>query len=228
MGLIVPILGCIIPNMGVAIPEPAAARFPETGLGNALFSKVQQRVLALIFGQPDKSFYTSEIIKALRSGKGAVERELARLEESGLVFVVRIGNQKHYQANRGSPIFHELYSIVQKTNGLREPLRLSLQPFADRIKIAFVYGSIAKGTDTAHSDVDLMVIGDNLTYSDLYSGLEQAEKVLERPINPNILSLREWKQKQSEGNSFIEKIGNQPKIFVFGSEADLNDESEPR
>lgn len=228
MGLINPKMGDIIPNMGPINPNFTGLRPPETGLSNALFSKVQQRVLALIFGHPDQSFYTSVIIRTLRSGKGAVERELARLEESGLITVVRIGNQKHYQANRAAPIFQELYSIVQKTNGLREPLRLSLQPVADRIKIAFVYGSIAKGTDTSHSDVDLMVIGDNLTYSDLYSGLEQAEKNIGRPINPTILDLKAWKQKQSEGNSFIQKIGSQPKIFVFGSEADLSDESEPR
>jgi predicted transcriptional regulator with HTH domain len=135
-------------------------------LSNALFSKVQQRVLALIFGQPQRSFYMSEIMRIVRSGTGAVERELSRLQRSGLVSVERIGNQKHYCANHQSPIFTELQSLVIKTVALTEPLRKSLEPCADKIKAAFVYGSVAKGTDTARSDIDLMVIGDALNYSE--------------------------------------------------------------
>lgn len=200
----------------------------EAGIASALFSNVQRRLLALIFGHPETSFYAAQIVKKLRSGKGAVERELARLEQSGLVCVERIGNQKHYRANHEAPIFHELQSIIQKTVGLADPLKNSLQPFADRIKVAFVYGSIAKATDTARSDIDLMVIGDNLTYSDLYSRLEEAEKILARPVNPSILDLAEWRRKRSEQNSFIEKIDGQPKIFIFGSQADLNDGPKPR
>lgn len=221
MGLIVPKMGCIIPNMGM-IPVSS------TGIAGALFSKVQLRLLGLLFGQPDTSFYTSQIVKTLRSGTGAVARELMRLEGCGLVSVERIGNQKHYRANRNAPIFQELHDIVQKTIGLADPLRQALLPLAPRIKVAFVYGSIAKGTDTSLSDVDLMVIGGDLTYSDLFSGLEQVEKTLARPVNPTILTPAEWRKKRSEETSFIEKIAGQPKIFVFGSEADLSDEPEPR
>ena len=126
-------------------------------ISNALFSKVQQRVLALIFGHPERSFYTSEIVKRIQSGTGAVERELSRLQRSGLVCVERIGNQKHFRANRASPIFRELQSLVVKTVGLIEPLREALQPYSNKIKAAFVFGSVAKGTDTAQSDIDLMV-----------------------------------------------------------------------
>lgn len=97
-------------------------------LSNALFSNVQQRVLAVIFSHPERSFYTSEIIRNVHSGTGAVERELSRLQRSGLVSVKRIGNQKHYRANRESPIFGELRSIVLKTIGLTEPLKNSAQP----------------------------------------------------------------------------------------------------
>src|SRR5215831_21166742 len=120
-------------------------------MSDALFSKVQQRVLALIFAHPERSFYTSEIVRNVHSGTGAVERELSRLQRSGLVSVERIGNQKHYRANRQSPIFEELHSLVLKTIGLRDPLRDSLAPYADKIKIAFVYGSVAKGSDRAKS-----------------------------------------------------------------------------
>jgi predicted nucleotidyltransferase len=127
-------------------------------------------------------------VRSVRSGTGAVERELSRLQRSGLVSVERIGNQKHYRANQDSPIFEELQSLVVKTVGLAGPIRKSLQPYADAIKAAFVYGSLAKGTDTARSDIDLMVIGDELNYSDLYMAAQNAEDKLRRKVNPTFLS----------------------------------------
>jgi predicted nucleotidyltransferase len=190
-------------------------------LSNALFSKVQQRVLAVIFGQPDRSFYTSEIMRKVQSGTGAVERELSRLQRSGLVSVERIGNQKHYRANQQSPIFAELQSIVIKTVALTEPLRKSLEPCADKIKTAFVYGSVAKGMDTAHSDIDLMVIGDDLNYSELYGALQNVESALGRRVSPTFLSPKDWRRKASEKGSFIGKVNALPKVFIFGSEKDL-------
>lgn len=192
-----------------------------TNLSDALFSNVQQRVLALIFGHPERSFYISEIVRNVHSGTGAVERELARLEQSGLVSVERIGNQKHYKANRESPIFEELRGIVLKTVGLADPLRQSLAQYIHKIKAAFIYGSVAKRADTTRSDIDLMVIGDDLTYTDLYEGLEKAEQVLRRPVNPTFLSVDEWRRKLSTKDSFIAKINAQPKLFIVGSEADL-------
>jgi predicted nucleotidyltransferase len=193
----------------------------DQSLSSALFSGVQQRVLALIFGHPERSFYASEIVRKVESGTGAVEREMSRLQRSGLVNVERIGNQKHYRANRESPIFHELRSLVLKTVGLTEPLKRFLEPYADKIKAAFVYGSIAKGTDTTRSDIDLMIIGENVSYTDLYEGLQKAEQVIGRPVNPNVLSLKDWRRKLAQKDSFVRRIGAQPKIFILGSESDL-------
>jgi len=190
-------------------------------LSSALFSNVQQRVLALIFGHPERSFYTSEIVRNVHSGRGAVERELARLEQTGLVSTEHVGNQKHYRANHESPIFNELHSIVLKTVGLAEPLRQSLAPYSEKIKVAFVYGSIAKGTDTARSDIDLMVIGDDLTYSELFAGLQKAETILQRSVNPTFLSFDDWYNKLATEDSVIAKIATRPKLFIFGSETDL-------
>jgi predicted nucleotidyltransferase len=217
--LTLPNLGIILPTLGRSYGVKMTSR-TDTSLGSALFSGVQQRLLALIFGHPERSFYMSEIVRQLRSGTGAVERELTRLQKSGLVSIERIGNQKHYRANPNSPIFNELHGIIQKTVGLKEPLQRALQDHADQIKIAFVYGSVAKQSDTANSDIDLMVIGDGLVYSDLYLALQAAEKTIGRPVNPSILDLDEWKKRQ-ENNSFIQKVVSQPKIFIFGSEADL-------
>ena len=194
----------------------------NSGLSGALFSGVQRRVLALIFGNPDRSFYTSEIVRNVRSGTGAVHRELSRLHRAGLISIERVGNQKHYRANRQSPIFQELRSLVLKTIGLTEPLREALHPYAGKIATAFVYGSVAKGTDTAHSDIDLVLVGNDLNYQDLYSGLQKAENVLGRQINPNFVSLEDWRHKLSQKNSFIAKINDQPKIFIFGSQEDLH------
>jgi len=191
------------------------------GLSNALFSKVQQRVLGLIFGQPERSFYMSEIMRNVRSGTGAVARELSRLQQSGLVSVERIGNQKHYRANHQSPIFSELRSLVIKTVALTGPLRKSLESCADGIKAAFVYGSVAKGVDTARSDIDLMVIGDELDYSELYAALQNVESALGRKISPMFLSSTDWRRKALEKGSFISKINALPKDFVLGSESDL-------
>lgn len=190
-------------------------------LSNALFSKVQQRVLGLIFGHADRSFYTSEIVRSVHSGTGAVERELSRLQRSGLVSVERIGNQKHYRANQQSPIFEELKSLVLKTVVLSEPLRIALQPYANKITAAFVYGSVAKGSDTAQSDIDLMVIGNELNYSDLYTAAQHTERVLGRKINPLFLSAQDWKRKAMQKGSFVNKMRAQPKMFLFGSEEDL-------
>lgn len=190
-------------------------------ISNALFSKVQQRVLALIFGHPERSFYTSEIVRRVHSGTGAVERELSRLQRSGLVAVERIGNQKHFRANRESPVFDELQSLVVKTVGLTEPLRKALEPYSKRIRAAFVYGSVAKGSDTAQSDIDLMVIGDELGYSALYSALQDAESILQRKVSPLFLSAQAWKRKASRKGSFVNKISAQPKLFIFGAERDI-------
>jgi predicted nucleotidyltransferase len=201
--------------------KPEDRKMEAVSISNALFSQVQQRVLALIFGHPERSFYTSEIVRRIHSGTGAVERELSRLERSGLVSVERVGNQKHFRANRESPVFAELQSLVVKTVGLAEPLRKALQPYSNKIKAAFVYGSVAKGSDTARSDIDLMVIGDELTYSDLYSALQDAESLFQRKVSPLFLSVKDWRRKSSQKDSFANKVKAQPKLLILGSEEDV-------
>jgi predicted nucleotidyltransferase len=193
----------------------------QASLSSALFSNVQQRVLGLIFGQPERSFYTSEIVRTVNSGTGAVERELQRLQSSGLVSVRWIGNQKHYRANPDSPIFGELQSLVLKTVGLAGPLADALRAHAEKIQAAFVFGSVAKGSDRATSDIDLLVIGDDLDYSDLYTALHGAESKLHRKVNPLFLTQEDWRRKVSRKDSFVQRISAQPKIFIVGTESTL-------
>lgn len=191
------------------------------GLANALFTPVQQRVLGLLFGQPDRRFQSAELIRLAESGVGAVHRQLVRLEQAGLVEVSRAGNQKHYQARRASPIFAELQSLVAKTVGMVELLRNSLDEKADGIRAAFVFGSIAKGSDHSGSDIDLMVISDALRYADLFEALQAAETRLARPINPTVMSIGDWRGKRAQEDSFAARLAAQPKLFVIGSDDDL-------
>jgi predicted nucleotidyltransferase len=193
----------------------------ECSLADALFSTTQQRVLGLLFGQPNRSFYATELITQTASGSGAVQRELARLEQSGLVTVKRLGNQKHYQADHDSPLYEELCAIVQKTVGLAEPLRAALAPLADRIRAAFVYGSVAKRQDTASSDIDLMVITDVLGYPELFKALEPLQTQLGRTVNPQVYTSEELRKKIGERNSFVTRVLEQPKIWIFGNANEL-------
>jgi predicted nucleotidyltransferase len=105
--------------------------------------------------------------------------------------------------------------------GLTEPLRKALEPYSDKIKAAFVFGSVAKGTDTAQSDIDLMVIGDELSYSDLYTALQNAENLLQRKVSPLFLAVKDWRSKVSQKNSFAYKVKVRPKLFIFGTEKDI-------
>jgi len=188
---------------------------------DSLFSKTQQRVLALLFGHAQRSFYANEIIAFAAIGSGAVQRELAKLVKSALVTVKKVGNQTHYQANREAPIFDELRSIVLKTFGVADVLRLALQPHWQDIELAFVYGSMAKGTEHAHSDIDLMVIGSMASNAALLDTLQVAQQQLGRSINPTLYTREEWQQRVDEGKSFIVRVLEQAKIFVKGSDDEL-------
>ena len=202
--------------MGTAAEAPRAK--VSAGLAGALFTAVQQRVLGLLFGQPERRFQSAELIRLSQSGTGAVHRLVTRLAQAGLVTVTHSGAQKYYQANMDNPVFAELHGLIVKTSGLAEPVREALQPLAAQIERAFIYGSIAKGEDRAESDVDLMVISDTLSYTDLYESLAQAEATIARPINPNLMTSKDWREKLSMPDSFVAKIATQPRLYLIGSE----------
>lgn len=201
---------------------------PPPGLAGALFSKTQRRVLGVLFGNPDRTYFANEIVRLAKSGIGAVQRELAALEGAGLVTATRIGNQKHYQANRASPIFEELRGIVVKSFGVADVLRDLLTPIVNRIRVAFIYGSVAKGTDTASNDIDLMVVSDDLSYSDLFAYTSVAEQRLGRKVNPTVYKPAELRRKPSGENSFASRVLQQPKIFLIGSDDDLRKPAKAR
>ncbi len=190
-------------------------------LGDALFSKTQRQVLSLLFGNPDKSFYVKEIVRSAGVGVGTVQRELEKLSRVGLLTIKKIGNQKHYQANRESPIFEELKGIVQKTFGLADVLRNVLDDYREKIKAAFIYGSVAKGTDKSSSDIDIMIVSDELSYVEVLETFSVVETKLGRRLNPVIYNADEFQEKITTDNSFVTRVTNQQKIFLVGSENDI-------
>ena len=206
----------IVPVMGTKNDKDSP------GLAGALFSPVQQRVLGLLFGQPGRRFQSAELIRLAESGTGAVHRQLQRLAAAGWITATRVGNQKHYQANADCPAFEELRSLIAKTVGLVEPLRRALDPLMARIQAAFVYGSIAKGSDTADSDIDLLVIADDVEYPEVYAALQTAEAELGRSINPNVFTARDWRARREQEDSFAARISKQPRHFVIGVEDDVS------
>jgi predicted nucleotidyltransferase len=193
----------------------------KPGLGDALFTKTQQRVLGLLFGNPDRSFYSNELVRLSGVGNGTVQRELLQLVASGLVTAGLIGNQKHYQANRAAPIFEDLRGIVLKTFGLADVLRACLEPLAPRIQVAFVYGSVAKGSDNAASDIDILIVSDHLAYADVIDALRDARQALGREVNPSIYKRVEFEKKVSEEGGFLNRVLEAPKIFLIGTENDI-------
>ena len=211
----------MIPNMGIKKRQTKTPASPVIGIADALFSKVRQRVLGVLFGNPSRSFYANEVIALAGSGTGAVQRELIRLDATGLVTVTRVGKQKHYQANATAPVFEELRGLVLKTSGLADVLRAGLAPLAEQIIAAFVYGSVAKKQDTAKSDIDLMVVSDSMTYADLFAALEEASNRLGRKVNPTVYSPQELAKRRKQGNAFVTRVLAQPKIWLIGGERDL-------
>ena len=210
--------GVAIPNSGIIIPNMGTKK---TSLGDALFTKTQRRVLGLLYGNPDRSYYANEIVRFAGSGIGAVQRELERLEAVRLVTASKIGNQKHYQANRAAPIFEELRGIVLKTFGVADHLRSALAPLAKRIRAAFIYGSVAKGADTASSDIDVMIVSDELSFPDAIHALTKAEHEVGRSVNPSVLGQDEWRRKLAEEGGFLKRVMEQPRIYLVGTDDDL-------
>lgn len=225
MRLPIPILGSKLPNMGTktftrGINE-AAGRHAGSSLSKALFTATQRRVLTRLFGEPGRSYSISELIQNTGAGSGAVQREVARLAGSGLVSVMATGNQKRYRANPESPIHDELVAIVRKTFGLAGPVRDALAPLVEHIRAAFIYGSIAKSSDTDSSDIDLMLVSDDLSYAEAMSALHPLMEQLGRDINPTLYTHADLRKRIDSGSSFITRVLQQPRIWLVGDEHDL-------
>ncbi len=192
-----------------------------SGIGEALFSKIRRKVLALFLLNPEKRFYFRETVRLLGDSPGSLQRELKSLTKAGILKMEPIGIQKFYQANNESPVYTELRKIAEKTFGLVDVFRDVLRTqVGDQIDVAWIYGSIAKSSDTSSSDIDLIVIG-SLPFRELVSILKPVEETMQRPVNPTLYSADEFRTKLSEKNNFVLNVMESRKLFVLGDEDDL-------
>jgi predicted nucleotidyltransferase len=188
------------------------------GMLHCLFSATKQRVLGLLFGQPDRRFFANELIALTGSGSGAVQRELRRLTDCGLITMTRSEGRTYFRANPQAPLFPELRSMMLKTVGLADPVKSALGRLASNIRLAFIYGSIAKGTDSAQSDIDLLVVSNDLTLEALYAAIAVAERELARKINVTLYTEDEYRARRRDRTSFLSRILAAEHIPLIGSE----------
>lgn len=189
-------------------------------VGTTLFGSVRGRVLGLLYRSPKRDWYMREIVRALDAGHGAVQRELKRLEACGLVTATRRGRQVFYQANQDAPVFPELRALLVKTTGIADVLREALAPDADQIDVAFIFGSIAAGTDREDSEIDVMIIG-SLDWLHRRSSTLDASLELGRDVNPVIWSPADLAERLATQNHFACNVMRGPKIFLMGDEHEL-------
>lgn len=187
---------------------------------DALFSRTKSAVLGLLFGRSDERFHVRAIVRAVGVGMGSVQRELKTLEAAGLVERIAEGRQVYYRANARTPVFNELRVLVAKTVGLGSVLRTALEPLAQRIRVAFIYGSGARGELTAGSDVDVLVIG-SVAFGDVVEALQDAQTRLGREVNPSVFTAREWVDRLRRRNHLASALMREQKLFVIGDERDL-------
>lgn len=189
-------------------------------LTTLLGSKLRARVLGWLFSHSDERYYVRQLTALLGEDSTNVSRELARLEQAGIVISTKEGKQKYYQVNRQSPIFDELRGLIIKTVGISQQLVTALEVLEDRIRIAFIYGSFARGEETSSSDIDLLVIGE-LGLRDVVRALSGLQRTLGREINPTVYSPGEYRMKLDAGQHFLTALQEEPKIFLIGNEDEL-------
>jgi predicted nucleotidyltransferase len=194
-------------------------------IGSILFGATRQAVLSLLYGHAEQRFYQKQIIDSAALGSGTVQRELHALTTGGILTRTTEGRQIYYQANRDCPVFAELQGLIRKTFGAAGILRDALLPLAAAIQAAFIYGSVARGTERAGSDIDLMIVaadGPKLTMANLIAAIAQPQRELQREVNPSIYTLEEFCRKIASGHHFLSSVWNDgDKLFLIGDYGEL-------
>lgn len=183
-------------------------------LASALFTDRQARIFKWLFGQPGRSFYLNELLRLTQLGSASLQQELKRLTDAGILLSERRGNLRMFQANPDSNVFSELVSLTRKVVGLEVLLHEALQPLQDKLNGAWIYGSVAKQTDTSASDVDLMLVGNDLTLGEVLQCVEPVERELGRVVNPTCYTVQEFKRRKADPDSFVSKVLQQPRLIL--------------
>ncbi len=197
-----------------------STRTENDPLSEALFSRSRRTILALLYGHPDQDFYLRQIVRVAGGGHGAIQRELKHLSEAGIIARQLRNNQVFFRANSECPIFAEIKAIVVKTNGVANVLRSALGPLAARVRMAFVYGSLAAGRQKSGSDVDLLIVGE-VGFREIVAGLTEAQSQLGREVNPTVYGIEEFHARLSAKNHFLEDVLKRKKIFLIGDQGEL-------
>ena len=209
----------IVPKRGTIVPEMSTAPYKED-ISQTLFGKTRRAVFSLLYSHVGEAFYLRQIVRVAGVGLGAVQRELKLLSDAGIIQRIVRGRQVYYRANPQCPVFGELKALVIKTVGIAAIVQAALAPLADRIRIAGIYGSIARSEEHRGSDVDLLVVG-KVTFAEIVSALDQAQKTINREINPTVYPVDEFQSKLSAGHHFLSTIVGKPIFFLFGDKREL-------
>ena len=194
--------------------------FKTDSLSATLFGKTRRAVLALLYSHVDELFYFRQITRTAGVGLGAAQRELKNLSEAGIIRRTVRGRQVYYQANPECPVYAELKSLVVKTVGVGNVLRAALAPLADRINVAFLFGSLVRGGERSSSDADVMVVGD-VTFAEVVSVLGRVQETVRREINPLVYPPEEFRFKLAADHHFLKNALEGPKFFLIGDEHEL-------
>lgn len=187
---------------------------------DALLPKTRQGILAAMLLQPEKAWYVSELARRMGVPSSSLQRELRNLAEAGILKSHRQGRMAYYQANADSPLFSDLRGLLLKTAGFVDVLADTLKPLAAKLRLAFVYGSIASGNEQSDSDVDLMVVG-TASPAELALPLRHARELLGREINPTVYTPAEFNKKRATKDHFLTRVLDKPKLFVIGNRNEL-------
>ncbi len=208
----VPLLGTIDPETGT--------RMSSESLATVLFSKARRAVLGLILSHPDRAFYLREIVKLTSLGIGQLQRELEQLTTAGVIRRFEQGRHVYFQADQNCPVYDELREIIFKTVGVADELRRALSPLRDRIRVAFIFGSVARGEENSDSDLDVMVIGD-VTLAQVVEAVRGSEATLLRPVNPTVYPVKEFTAKLVAKQHFLTRVLASERVLLIGDEHDL-------
>ncbi len=191
-----------------------------TSIAHYLLGQTRSSVLSALFLHPDKSLHVRELARVTGASPGSLHRELRALSDLGLLLRQEVGRQVHYQANPQCPVFAELAGLLRKTAGVADVLRDALVPLGKRVALAFVYGSVAAGTERSGSDVDVMLLG-SAGFADVALALADVQATLGREVNPTPMSTQDFARKLADGDGFSRSVAASPKIWLIGGEDDF-------